>query len=1059
MAQRQSNRPPRAQGYSSPKRKSQGGGMGVPPAKKDDNMWTGPAADDGVTGAKGRLGSDISPADNPLTAWSGILDFDIDLGGDVIPGGDDLLNWEEELSQTDNENKTPGGEEGGGYVDDETASGEIYGASQGALNIQTPQIDLGISTPAIGSKGDLQRMLQSYQGRSKLIQGAQRQKAIYTIDRFDGGLNLNKSARDLAYWEACQMDELSPSKVGRLTRLGDFKQLSLDVSSAVAANPFDAEGYGLYFCRLTNDLASPNYGGAPSEICCYQDSDDINIIDITNSNSVKTDVVTNNDSDFKPVFHNDSKRVYVSDASLTDHSSSTNKNSQMFGFVNEKYFPTAIGTYKTTFDNDDSALTSQDLIQSPPVKGEGTGQILVTTASGSSPWGGGIYIEIDFANTVTSSGELGWGGESQGDAYYYRFYASFLYDESAETSMTEVGVSSGVFNSGATSTTTSDGIRALQIQNIRVDWDDMDGTFPRVHGTRIYYKKYTDSNATISINEEPYLLAELDFRYGLKISEEGATWNLFEDEDTTHIPILNANGTNNISVLSPPVSMTWYSLNLVHEHEIKKDLQWKCVTVGKGIAYIGNVKYDGIQYNQTMLFSLNGESEVGSIRSSLGVFPVESNRIDIEAPGGEITALNWYADRLLQFRKNCLYIVNVQDPLAPFIEAKYQGMGVAGPWAVTETPLGLAWVNGQGAYAYNGETAKARSLTIGRIDTEEWQAGTLQDVITTATRSTTTVTYTTDSAHQLTSGDVVSIAGLTRFNTADLASQVVTVTGATTFTMTLTSGAGGNLTSQTGTLTCLSPHDKTKIGYDDRAKMLIVANFSKNATNGYHFAYSLVTDAWCTWNQNADTYTTKTNFAVDNNGYLVGAVDNSTNINVRRWDTVPGAAVAVDYITKDIDFGTPNLDKRLYTLYISYTGGTGQTGLLLYFRVNGKEGSDLANGWYQLETIQDYTDPYFTTNSTAWNDSSGTPITGDPTINISTGLNSTSIGESQKLAKINLRNLGTTDTVDDTDTGDTTLPKDYLKFARSIQFRLKGTASSTFEINDISLVFKEKRIK
>ena len=131
----------------------------------------------------------------------------------------------------------------------------------------------------------------------------------------------------------------------------------------------------------------------------------------------------------------------------------------------------------------------------------------------------------------------------------------------------------------------------------------------------------------------------------------------------------------------------------------------------------------------------------------------------------------------------------------------------------------------------------------------------------------------------------------------------------------------------------------------------------------------------------------------------------------------------------------------------------------VYFRVNGKEGTDLTNGWYQLETIQDYTDPYFTTSGTAWADSSGTPVTGDPTVNIDTGLNSISTGEVQKLAKINLRNLGTTDTVDVTDTGSTTFPSDYLKFARSIQFRFTGTADENFEINDISLIYKEKRLK
>ena len=68
--------------------------------------------------------------------------------------------------------------------------------------------------------------------------------------------------------------------------------------------------------------------------------------------------------------------------------------------------------------------------------------------------------------------------------------------------------------------------------------------------------------------------------------------------------------------------------------------------------------------------------------------------------------------------------------------------------------------------------------------------------------------------------------------------------------------------------------------------------------------------------------------------------------------------------------------------------------------------------------------------------------------------------------KINLRNLvASSGSVDDTvvdftsDRDRTALPTDYLKFARSIQFRILGTASASFELNDISLVFKEKRLK
>ena len=360
----------------------------------------------------------------------------------------------------------------------------------------------------------------------------------------------------------------------------------------------------------------------------------------------------------------------------------------------------------------------------------------------------------------------------------------------------------------------------------------------------------------------------------------------------------------------------------------------------------------------------------------MGDIPCRSNRIDIPGAAGEITALKWTSNRVLQFRKNALYVVNVEDVLAPRVEGVYQGMGVHGQYAVTETSFGVAWVNDNGVYAYNNETGKVRSLTIGRLDTEDF---------------------------------------------------------------------GANSTS--------------KIGYDDRAKMLIITNTSQVGADGYHYAYSFVTDAWCTWNANkAQAAYVKTNFAIDHDGYLSGAVDDGTALDIYRWSTTPTTTPTVDYVTKHIDFGKPNLDKRLYTLYVSFTGGASNA-VKVYFRVNGKEGSDLTNGWHQLETVQDYTDPYFTTGSTAWADSSGTPVTGDPTVNIDDGLDSTSTGEVQKLAKINLRTLGTTDTVDDTDTGSTTFPADYLKFARSIQFRFTGVAATAFEINDISLVYKEKRLK
>jgi len=922
--------------------------------------------------------------------------------------------------------------------DDDPLSGVDRTKVSGMQNMQASQVDLGISSGAVGSRKELGRMLESYKGRTSLIQAAQRQKAVYTIDRFDGGLNQNKSPRDLSYWEACQMDCLSPSKVGRLIRLGDFGAAGGSAKAGLMEeNGAVKENYGLHYFKLSDSLDTSEAfaGGTPTNYIAISedgsgtgDGGDINIWNLEGTPDEIGDMITSLNASAKVVFHNASNRVYVSDASFA--SSKT----YMFGIVDRrKLFPfDSSGTLTYNITGDSHLFKDQSLYHAPPTKGTGSGQVMVvgTQTNENADYNGskiggqhvagisntsgaadgvhdGIYINVNF-ETITGdeSTGTGWGSITNNGSVttpgvgtkYYKIYASFLYDDGSETKLT------GVSGADNTNDTTVDTIKAttgtlgeyqkLVIKQVFIDGAGMVAALPRVHGARFYYDEV--SLGGDSLGNDKYLWAELDFRYGFKLVSEFGSWNQFEDDngttdgttasDTTSIQVLGAAnaGTGSdtgaggdfgtLEIMSPPTAFTYYSLNLFHQEEVKDNLMWKTSTVGNGIAFVGNVKYDGREYPDTMLYSGAGETDAGSAYPMWGTFPIDSNRIDIPGAAGEITALKWTSNRVLQFRKNAVYIINVEDVLAPSVEGVYQGMGVYGQYAVTETPFGCAWVNDNGAYAYNSEEGKVRSLTIGRLDTEDWQSG------------------------------------------------------------------GANLS-------------KTKMGYDDRAKMLIVTNTSNSGADGYHYAYSFVTDAWCTWNANkAQAANVKTNFAIDHDGYLTGAVEDSTALDVYKWGAIPSAEQTVDYITKDIDFGKPSLDKRFYTLYISFTGGANQASMFVYFRVNGMEGTDLSNGWTKLGTIQDYTNPYGVNQGSSWAASAdgSTTLTGDAFIPATVDdLDSIDTGDVQKLAKINLRHLS--DSV--------TLPNDYLKFARSIQLRFTGTAATTFEINDISLVYKEKRLK
>ena len=888
------------------------------------------------------------------------------------------------------------------------------------VDVEEAAVNLGISTGATARREELQSMLQSYTGRTSLIQQAQRKKAIYVIDRFDGGLNLNKAPRDLANSEAMQMDCLSPAQIGRLTRLGDFLDSdSYDIGLADA----EQENYGLHYFKWSDSVNDDNSldGGSPTNYLAYDSGD--GGVDLWNfddeGGAAKVDSViagSTFNTAFKPVYHNAENRLYVSDASFETSTAVGVPGTFVCGIVDRpNYYPfihtdgtlkynIAAGAIEGDDDVNSVLITSQNLYQAAPVAGiTGDGNVCVTTHSAgyanNSTTHNGIYINVQFEDiTGDDDSTTGWGASSNDDgaspsagSKFYKFYASYLYDNGSETKLTDVTGNNNTHAEVAAipneevveaKTTDAGKYQQLGVKQVLIDAVSYyAAAFSRVHGARFYYTE-TNSDGD-PIGNDKYQWAELDFRYGFKLVSEFANWNTFENEDASgttatatelqYVQVLNAANNDDadiddagtLTVKSPPRVFTYYILNLFNQEEIKDDLMWKTSAVGNGIAFIGNIKYEGREYVDTMLYSGAGETDAGSPYPMWGTFPVDSNRIDIPGVAGEITALKWTNNRILQFRKNAMYLIDVTDVLAPKIQGVYQGMGVHGQWAVTETAFGCAWANENGAYSYNAQENKVRSITIGRLDAKD-------------------------------------------------------------FTFNSTS----------------------KVGYDDRDKMLIITNFSQSGSAGYHFAYSFIANAWCTWGANkGHAAFVKSNLAIDHDGYLTGALRSGTSVVVRKWSAIPGATATVNYITKDIDMGKPSLDKRFYTLYISYQGGASQASMTVDFRVNGIEGDDVANGWNNLGTITDYTNPYGTTNTTAWEDSSGSPTTGDPIISTDDGLNSTNTAEQQKLAKIDLRSLSGS------------FPADYFKFARSIQFRITGTAAITFEINDISLVFKEKRIK
>jgi len=125
---------------------------------------------------------------------------------------------------------------------------------------------------------------------------------------------------------------------------------------------------------------------------------------------------------------------------------------------------------------------------------------------------------------------------------------------------------------------------------------------------------------------------------------------------------------------------------------------WKSACMINSVAYLGNVKYkdtDGsIVYKPDRILK--------SLPLQVDTF-TKHNFIDVAVEDGDdIIALEYMGEKLMQFKKNKLYIINVGAEYE-YLEATFDGVGVSSPSAVCKLPYGVAFVNQSGCYIYDGQ--------------------------------------------------------------------------------------------------------------------------------------------------------------------------------------------------------------------------------------------------------------------------------------------------------------------------------------------------------------------
>jgi len=268
------------------------------------------------------------------------------------------------------------------------------------------------------------------------------------------------------------------------------------------------------------------------------------------------------------------------------------------------------------------------------------------------------------------------------------------------------------------------------------------------------------------------------------------------------------------------------------EDEYRIELKYKHAVIINRTTYVGNV-----QAFSRRKGSIKVESDA-MYKSVVNEFDTFASYNKIEAAvndGEEITGLAEFANKILQFKQNTLYIISVAGQIE-VLESTHKHKGVSNPAAICKTDYGIAWANSHGCYIYDGKQVV----------------------------------------------DLLEKDGIRRIKKSVWTSFIK------------------------------SP----MVGYFPQKRQVIIVDDISIAGDGSCYIYDMVTASWVDSAASKFTDSVKSNFITDWNGDLVHAHANTP----KKWSDTSYVSSKVDFQTKDIDFGHPAVNKKIYKVYISYKG-------------------------------------------------------------------------------------------------------------------------------------------
>ena len=600
--------------------------------------------------------------------------------------------------------------------------------------------------------------------------------------QFHGGLNSNSDPRDIVENEFTELQNVAVDRVGRLVIQGDLRgtaEFSMG-SGALSADPDDIHGTRLM--AITTDYTGLCSGSVDEVSRIYWIVERSLGVDIDDDAGEETKLTFKATSGFTlPVLywtrgalrmaeggHAEAAepilwRGYIGaktympnntagDIAIPEQWATTNASiAGAFPYITVagiQYPSNAI-----MLNSVDSGGTAIGFNGEGSVCSINDGTTVANTAADTSPYDWGLCLFHD--ETANSLGS--WMPTSN---TRYKFYVTTMYDDHTQESLpqlfrmfgTRVTLASSpathagksaedeiYFTNGNTNTDTGVGnaeagvnvavnfipvikIGATDVNNSynfgAVDLDG-DGTSggddngnPRISGVRIYWASNEDGYSSL------WQMFDIKFDEGCRVigvdgggGDSGYAPMVVDALGATyHKPDISSD--NKWS--HPPRLISYEAIN-GHSHQDTIDVDnFKASVVVNNRTYIGNIKQDDVIHRDRMLRSPVGQYDK---------FP-SINDINVATnDGDQIVALLEFADRILQFKKNALYIINVSGE-KEYLESEHRFKGIRNPGAACRTDYGIAWTNESGCYLYDGQQIHnlLEKDGIRRIDSATWKA-------------------------------------------------------------------------------------------------------------------------------------------------------------------------------------------------------------------------------------------------------------------------------------------------------------------------------------------------